>query len=192
MNPEYEYEIIKDCQNGNTERFGELYDEYLDKIYRFVYYRTLHKQTAEDITQETFFKAMRNMSAVDPSKKFSSWLYKIAYNTVVDSYRAKKITVDINELSDLADNTDLARDIDRREVFKKVAESLEKLSDAQRDIVVMRIWDEMSYREIADVVGKDEGNCKVIFSRAIAKLREVAPRAIAVMCIILLNKVIKL
>jgi RNA polymerase sigma-70 factor (ECF subfamily) len=192
MSPEYEYEIIKDCQNGTMERFGELYDEYLDKIYRFVYYRTLHKQTAEDITQETFFKAMRNMSAVDPSKKFSSWLYKIAYNTVIDSYRAKKVTVNIDELVNLADDTDIARDIDRREAFKKVLHDLENLSDAQRDIVVMRIWDEMSYREIADVIGKDEGNCKVIFSRALTKLREVAPQAMAVMCIILLNKVIKL
>jgi RNA polymerase sigma-70 factor (ECF subfamily) len=187
MNSELEHKIINDCQNGNMERFSELYDEYLDKIYRFVYYRTLHKQTAEDITQETFFKAMRSMSSVDSSKKFSSWLYKIAYNTVIDFYRAKKVTVDINELSDLADDTDLARDIDRREAFKKVMQALEKLSDSQRDIVMMRIWDEMPYREIAEVVGKDEGNCKVIFSRALARLREVAPMALALISIIILK-----
>ncbi len=191
MNTEYEYEIIKDCQNGNMERFGELYDEYLDKIYRFVYYRTLHKQTAEDITQEVFFKTLRSMSSINPSMKFSSWLYKVAYNTVVDFYRSKKATVDINELSDLADDTDIARDIDRREALKKVVEYLEKLPSVQRDIVMMRVWDEMPYREIADVIGKDEGNCKVIFSRALAKLREVAPQAIAIILIIF-NKVTKL
>ena len=154
------------------ERFAELYDAYVEKIYRFIYYKTLHKETAEDLTSETFFKALKNIKSFDSSRSFSSWIYKIAQNTVIDYYRTLKRTENIDDIWDLKDEDDFLKRIDDKIDIKRVKEHLSLLPSLQRDIIIMRIWQDMSYGEIAEVIGKSEDNCKVIYSRAIAKLRE--------------------
>jgi RNA polymerase sigma-70 factor, ECF subfamily len=166
-----EQDIIASCQSGNTERFGELYDRYIRKIYTFIYYKTLHKQTAEDLTSEVFFKALKNIRSVNPEKKFSTWLYAIARNAVIDHYRTFKRTTDIEDAWDVGDDNDLSEKLDDTKTFEKLQKGLVRLSPIQREIVILRIWEDMSYREIADVVGKTEENSKMIFSRSIAKLR---------------------
>lgn len=71
-----ESEIITACKAGDTMPFSELYDQYIEKIYRFIYYKTHHKEIAEDITSVTFMKALERLNTFDPSKaQFSTWLY---------------------------------------------------------------------------------------------------------------------
>ena len=84
---EREGEILREYQAGNLEHFGEIYDVYIKKIYNFIYYKTHHKETAEDLTSETFRKALSNIKSFDTHRAFSSWLYRIAQNTVIDHYR---------------------------------------------------------------------------------------------------------
>lgn len=157
------------------ERFAELYDAYVKKVYKFIYYKTLHKETAEDLTSETFFKALKNFKSFDSSRSFSSWIYKIAQNTVIDYYRTSKRTENIDDIWDLKDEDDFLKRIDDKTEIKRVKKHLSLLPSLQRDIIIMRIWQNMSYSEIAEVIGKSEDNCKVIYSRAIAKLRESIP-----------------
>lgn len=163
---------------GESERFGELYDRYIRRIYTFIYYKTLHKETAEDLTSDTFIKALKNISSFDVERSFSSWLYKIAQNTVIDYYRTRKQTVDINDIWDLAADGDIEHDADVRLGLERVKEYLGRLPTLQRDIVIMRVWQNMSYREIAEVVGKSEESLRVTFSRAVAGLRKMAPVAL--------------
>lgn len=155
------------------EKFGGLYETYIDKIYRFVYFKTHHKETAEDLVSQTFFKALQGVKDFDSSKgKFSSWLYCIAKNCVIDYYRIKKSEVDIYDIWDLADKQDIRRDSEFKDRLEQTEKYLKNLPGEQRDIILMRVWGDMSYKEIAEIIGKSEDNCKMIFSRAINKLRK--------------------
>ena len=155
----------------DEREFGRLYETYADKIYSFIYYRTSHRETAEDLTSRTFIKAIEKINSFDQNKgQFSTWLYTIARNTVIDFYRTEKSTGDIFEMLDLAGTDNIERSVGSKLEIEKVEKYLRTLEPSQREIIVMRVWDDLSYREIAAVLGKTEGACKVMFSRTIAKL----------------------
>ena len=133
--------IVKDCQKGNLNEFGKLYDKYIKKIYNFIYYKTHHKETAEDLTSQTFIKALDNIKTFSESKgSFASWLYRIARNNVIDYYRKKERgTVNIYDFWGFSSKTDIGYDIDIKEKLSQVKDYLKKLSFEQREIIIMRI-----------------------------------------------------
>lgn len=171
--------LIAAVQSGDKDAFSALYEQYVKQIYTFIYYKTHHKETAEDITSLAFMKAYNNFTTFDPAKgPFSAWLYRIARNCVVDHYRAKKpVSMDIEDMWDLdiANNEDVLRDVHNRLVFEDVQKYMRELSAEQREVITMRIWGELSFKEIAEALGKSEGSCKMMFGRTIAKLREQMP-----------------
>ncbi|MBU1164446.1 sigma-70 family RNA polymerase sigma factor [Patescibacteria group bacterium] len=165
--------IITRCQAGELEQFAQLYDVYIKKIYSFIFYKTSHKETAEDLTSQTFFKALQNINKYDSTKgSFSSWLYRIARNNVIDYYRSKKNAIDIDAIWDLSTDSDIERDIDVKQKLQEVSKHLNKLKPLQKEIVVMRLWDQLSYQEISEITKNSVANSKMIFSRSIRKLRE--------------------
>ncbi|TSC91732.1 MAG: RNA polymerase sigma-70 factor, ECF subfamily [Parcubacteria group bacterium Licking1014_17] len=167
-----ESQIVRRCKEGQSEEFGKLYDAYFGKIYRFIYYRVGQKETAEDLTSRTFMKALEKLMSFDESRgSFSSWIYRIARNTVIDYYRTKKDDVEIYDFWDLASGEDMNRDLDVRMKLDEVKKYLKELNEEQKEIIILRIWDGLLYKEITEIVGKSETNCKMIFSRAINKLR---------------------
>ena len=121
---EQEKNIILDCQSGNVERFSELYNIYIGKIYKFIYFKTLHKQTAEDLTSEVFFKVLKNINKFSTKYRFSPWIYKIAQNTVIDYFRTYKKTENIEDIWGLADDTDFVEKIEEKMIFEKVQKYL--------------------------------------------------------------------
>ena len=168
-----ETKIIRKCQQGEMREFAVLYHNYADKIYRFVYYKTSHRETAEDLTSQTFFKALEAIGSFDPSQgKFSSWLYRIARNLVIDYYRTRKNIEDISDMWGLSDDSDPAVDLDIRQNVQRVKEYLGSIKPEHREVVIMRLWDELSYQEIAGITGKSVASCKMSFARAVARLRE--------------------
>lgn len=168
-----EIEIIRRCQNGHLEEFAGLFDLYHKQIYNFIYYRTQHRESAEDILSTTFLKALENIKTFRGDRGvFGAWLYRIARNTIIDHYRKSRPTEDIELAFDLASDTNIPRDLEHKERFEYTQKLLEHLSAQQRDIVIMRMWDGLSHREIAEVLGLTEGNVKVIFSRSLQKLQQ--------------------
>ena len=164
--------IIRECQKGNLEKFSYLYDQYIQKIYDFIYYKTLHKQTAEDLTSKTFMKALEKIGSFTMEKgSFSSWLYRIARNNVIDHYRTQKHDSNIDDVWDLSDQKDIKADLDIKNKLAEVEKYLLKLSSDQREIVIMKLWDNLSYNEIAEITGKSVAACKMSFSRTLTKLR---------------------
>lgn len=156
--------------------FGAIYDAYVEKIYSFIYFKTQHRETAEDLTSKTFMKALDNLQSFDDGKgSFSTWLYSIARNNVIDFYRTKKNESDINDIWDLSSTDDIERDAQARLKLEKIEKYLGKLKSEHREIIILRVWNELSYKEISEITGKSEASCKMMFSRCIKQLKEEMP-----------------
>lgn len=177
-----EHARIRGVQAGDTAAFGALYDAYIDRIYRFVWYKTHHRETAEDLTSAVFMKAFERIGTFDSSKgNFSGWLYGIARNAVIDHYRKRRDVQDIEDAWDLASDSDVVRDVEARTMIERLKKGLGGLTPDQRDVVIMRLWEQMSYAEIAEALGKSEPACRMTFARASATLRDIIPLLILLM-----------
>lgn len=164
--------IIEACVAGESDRFGELYDSYAQKIYSFIFHKTLHKETAEDLTSQTFLKALQKLSTFDPQKsQFNTWLFTIARNTVFDFFRSHKNTDDIDDVWDLDSGDDLTQNTDKILEQEKLRERMKALTPEQREILTLHFWQDLSYREIGEILGKTEASVKVASSRAVKKLK---------------------
>ena len=182
-----EQEQIHACKKGELEHFEELYSAYVHDIYRFVYYRVRNKEVAEDVTSDIFFKALKGITHFKEGQSFRAWIYTIARNALIDHYRKHKdiASLDNEESPDVVDD---AQGIEEKQhnvlILQQVKESLKALTEAQREIVTMRVWDELSYKEIAAITGKTEGNCKMIFSRAVGQLRDMVPVSVLIVLMV--------
>lgn len=163
--------LIVRCQQGDTAAFGILYDRYVRKIYDFIFYKTFHKETAEDLTSLVFTKALNGVAGFTGGS-VSAWLYRIARNAVIDHYRTAKTTVDIADVWNLDDGRELEIETDLKRQLDEVKRYLKTLSAEQRDIVIMRVWQGMSYAEIAAALGKTESSSKMMFMRTVKKMRK--------------------
>ncbi len=169
-----EADIVAKAQAGDSEAFGVLYDHYLDPIYRFVYYKVFSREIAEDLTSDTFLKALRQLNSYNAERgRFNSWLYQIARNSVVDYYRTKKENVSIDDIFDLGHDERTPEQLDALAGLAKVEEYLRTLPARQREIIILRIWEGKSFEEIALLLGGTEGSVKMAFSRSIRQLRAV-------------------
>jgi RNA polymerase sigma-70 factor (ECF subfamily) len=185
---DFEKQIIQKCQNGDLEEFDRLYKYYFDRIYRFVAYRVLDKQIAEDITSQTFFKALKSIKGFSAGKgNFSSWIYRIARNNIIDYYRGNKSNLDISEMWNLRSSDNLENEVETQEKIGQALDALKKLTKEHQEILIMRIWDNLPYKEIALITGKSEANCKVIFSRSIQKLKKEVVLSLVIMSLIIQN-----
>jgi RNA polymerase sigma-70 factor (ECF subfamily) len=169
-------ELVKKVQSGDMIAFGPLYDAHIEQVYRFVWYKVQHKELAEDLTSQVFMKALEKISSFNAEKaSFKTWVLTIARNTVIDHWRTARDHRDIEDAWDLDSSSDTARDAEAREQLEKVQMHLKKLSTDQRDIIILRVWEGLSYKEIAEALGKSESACKMSCSRGLAQLRRIMP-----------------
>lgn len=159
-------------QSGDFQAFGVLYEKYIDSIFAFVYRKTSDREIAEDITSQVWIKTLKSLEYFGEKENagFKSWIYRIANNTVIDYYRTKKENIDIDTIAEIGISWDFAKEIDDKDKLTKVVEYMDLLKPIEREIVTLRIWDDVSYSEIAKICDKKEDNCKKIFSRALAKI----------------------
>ncbi len=166
-------EIVAQCISGNWESFNKLYEHYLPKIYQFVYYRTRHRQTAEDLTSAIFLKVVQNLGSYHlGSAPFAAWLYRIARNTVIDHSRTHKPTSDLEAAFNIASKDDVMGAADSAIKLEALKRGMRDLSDLQQQIMTMRVWDGLSHREIAEILDITEGSSKVAYSRAVTILKQ--------------------
>ena len=188
INKKEDQNLIKSFKQGEIDKLGELYEKYFDGIYRFIYFRVYHKETAEDLTAQVFTKTIEKLNDFNHKKgNFSAWLYCVARNKVIDYYRTRKNNVDISNIFDLESGDNSACETELKEKLEQARYYLSKLDGIQKEIVIMRIWDELSYKEIAEIIGRTESNCKMIFSRTVNKLKSEAGGVLALF--IILNEI---
>lgn len=171
-----EEELIKKAQNGENQAFGQLYDQYVTRIYRFVFLKVTNRHDAEDLTHQIFLQAWQNIQSFQfRGFPLSSWLYKIAMNAVIDFYRTRKNEESIELIAEdaFAETPEFAKNIDQALELQTVKFALAKLEPDQQNVLVMKFIDELSNKEIAEIFGKSEGAVRVIQHRALKQLKNI-------------------
>lgn len=174
--PEHELNLIRQAKQGHAESFGLLYDHYLAPIYRFVALKTDSKEEAEDIVHEVFLSAWKHVNGFnEQGHPFSSWLYQIARNKIIDHYRTKKthVTIELVDEEHVKVTDGVEQKVDLGFNLEQVKKVLNQLSDDQQDVILMRFVEDLSYQEIAAALDKNEGAIRLIQHRAIHNLRRI-------------------
>ncbi len=167
-----EKEIIDLCQKWKQEHFWELYEKYVDAIYKFIYLKTYDKELSEDLTSQTFLKALDKIKSFknDDDSNFRAWIYRIAYNLVIDNYSSKKETVQIDELLEFGYDENFGQNLDNKEKLKEIFAYFDTLKEKHKQILIMRLWDDLSYKEISELTWESLDNCKKVVSRTLANI----------------------
>ena len=167
-----EESLVRRAQKHDHEAFAQLYEEYFDRIYRYITLKIGDAVEAEDLTQQVFLNSLRSISSFKwRGRPFSAWLYRIAHNQVVDHLRKKKRTdVPLEEnLVSGGDNLQLAAE--RKLDIEGVLSATRQLTDAQREVISLRFTSELSIAQVAEVMGKSQGAVKALQHSGIVALR---------------------
>ena len=170
-------DVISQARAGNTDAWGELYQQYAGAIFRFCRRALPAKEDAEDATMEIFLKLREKIIQYDSSRPFTAWLYKVAANHCWDILRRRRVRQDLEtgEIENLPlehpDPSQLQQLVDHR-TSQQVRSALAKLPARARMALVLRYYAEMSYDEIADSLGVRRPFVGVVLLRARHQLRD--------------------
>ena len=174
--------LVDLARTGDTEAFGMLYDHYNGTVYRFLYYRVGSHALAEDLTSETFFRALRSMSGFKwQGRDFGAWLVTIARNLVADHFKAGRTRLEM-ATDDLSDH-DTATPGPEDDVLASLTNEallhgLRKLAAEQQECLVLRFLQGMSIAETAQILDRSEGAVKQLQLRAVRNLAKLLPDGI--------------
>ena len=166
-------DLINRAQQGDIDVISALYEHYHLSVFRYLYYRVGDRQTAEDLTSEVFLRMLRFIGGFHPpSSTFQSWLFQIARNLATDHFRktGKQNYVPLEENLTMP-HEDLDTTVDRRLTNEGLRQALTKLTDDQRDVVVLRFVAGMPITEVAQALNKSEDAIKGLQYRALIALR---------------------
>lgn len=166
-----EKEVIIECQKWKLEHFWELYEKYADEIYKFVFLKTYNEELTQDIVSDTFFKALNKINSfkVDENSNFRAWIYRISYNLIIDNSKNNKST-SIEEFLEFWYENDIAKDIDNKQKVQKVLKYFDTLNPKHKEVLMMRFWDDLSFKEISEITWQSLDNCKKIVSRTLKNM----------------------
>ncbi|MCS0639465.1 sigma-70 family RNA polymerase sigma factor [Streptomyces sp. LP05-1] len=172
-------ELVERAQAGEAEAFGRLYDQYSDTVYRYIYYRVGGKATAEDLTSETFLRALRRISTFTwQGRDFGAWLVTIARNLVADHFKSSRFRLEVTT-GEMLDANEVERSPEDSvlESLSNAAllEAVRKLNPQQQECVTLRFLQGLSVAETARVMGKNEGAIKTLQYRAVRTLARLLP-----------------
>ena len=156
------------------ENFSKIYDQYVTKIYRFIYLKVSSQEVAEDLSSEVFMRTWETYrSESSKIENIQAYLYKVARNIVADHYRTRKVRiVSVEETVDIVDSADSLQDQALVNMeMDRVQKALETIQDDYQNLIIWRYLDELSVPEIARITGKTEENVRVGIHRALQALK---------------------
>jgi RNA polymerase sigma-70 factor (ECF subfamily) len=167
--------IPEKVAKSTAEAFAEFYNIYLPKIFRYICYKVSDTHLAEDLTSTVFEKALTNFKSYHSEQaKFSTWLFRIARNTLIDHFRVsgKRKTVPLGEIDNEPKSTDTPEQAFlEKEETQILRQCVSKLSPKEQEIISLKFGAEMNNRQIAGLLGLSDSNVGVILYRAVRKLR---------------------
>ncbi len=181
-------EVVEWALKGNERACRELVRRYERPVFSLVFRMVRHRERAEDLTQETFVKALNALESYRPDYKFSSWIFKIANNTAIDHLRRKELeTLSIDGAPD-ADSADTAREsalqlrdagespldeLEARELGSAIERAIGQLRPEYRSCIILRHVEGYPYEEIAELLELPLGTVKTYIHRARNELKQV-------------------
>ncbi len=169
-----EKDIIEKAIKGEAEAFGLLYDRYQPQIYRFILIKVGHREEAEDLTHQVFLKSWQNIAGYNfQGFPFSSWLYSVARNQVIDYYRTKKTTFVLEDVVGLKIENPHPDFVDKNLDIERLRKAILQLKGEQQDVIILRFVEDFSPREAALILDKTEGAVKLLQYRAIKNLKKI-------------------
>jgi RNA polymerase sigma-70 factor, ECF subfamily len=175
--------LVARAQSGEADAFGELYDRYVDLIYRYIYYRVGSQALAEDLTSETFLRALRRITSFTwQGRDIGAWFVTIARNLVADHFKSGRYRLEV-ATSDMLD-ADRAEDGPENAVLDSISngallEAVKQLGSDQQECIVLRFLQGLSVAETALAMGKNEGAIKALQYRAVRALGRLLPQDFA-------------
>jgi len=170
-------ELVKRAAQGDTQAFGLLYDEFADRIYKFIYIKVNDKAVAEDLLQEVFLKVWQGCPKLKiEDLKFSAWLYTVASNTINDHYRKvyrRPQTVELDPTFEQPSTDDATRLTEQHLSADELSAALDNLDTNHRHVLELRFIQEFSIEETAQVLGKTNLATRLLQHRAIKKLKTI-------------------
>lgn len=173
--------LVKEARAGSRTAFEQLVDLFQEDIFRMVFYRTRSAMDAEDLAQDIFMQAFKNLSGLKAVDRFRSWLFSIALNRVRDFYRKKRFRAlfgvfdDSDEVAqsyaENNDHPDALGNLMIKDFWKQIGLLLDKLSRMEREVFLLRFMDHLSIKEISQVLEKSESTVKTHLYRALQKLK---------------------
>ncbi|MGW3206643.1 ECF subfamily RNA polymerase sigma factor, BldN family [Streptomyces sp. NPDC001135] len=172
-------DLVERAQAGEAEAFGRLYDQYSDTVYRYIYYRVGGRATAEDLTSETFLRALRRIGTFTwQGRDFGAWLVTIARNLVADHFKSSRFRLEVTT-GEMLDANEVERSPEDSvlESLSNAAllDAVRRLNPQQQECVTLRFLQGLSVAETARVMGKNEGAIKTLQYRAVRTLARLLP-----------------
>lgn len=166
----------------NPHDFSFLIERYSPKLSRYVLRMgRISQDDCQDILQDIFIKVYKNLNDYDDSLKFSSWIYRIAHNKTIDSFRKNsarpQIAIsndDYNFFDMIGESFDLSSMAQRQDDKEKVLKILEMLDEKYKEVLVLRFLEQKDYKEISDILQKPEGTVATLINRAKKQFKDLA------------------
>jgi len=173
------WDLVARAQEGDSAAFGQLYDRYVDPVYRYLYFRVGDRALAEDFTSETFLRALRRLDSLSfRGRDPGAWLMTIARNIVLDNVKSSRhrleVVTDLHTDRHVIDHQQVV-DSPEHEVLsrldgQRMLRHLHDLGAEQRECLVLRFLQDLTVSETAEVMGKKDGAVKALQHRALRRL----------------------
>jgi RNA polymerase sigma-70 factor (ECF subfamily) len=177
-----EKNLVHAAMAGHRFAFQQLMARYEEKIYRMVFFRTRSRPDAEDICQEVFIQAFKNLGRLKDPERFAGWLFRIAANRIKDHYRKKRVRAIFSFLPDVErdaeavaasdESSEVMLNLERQEFWGRVHTMLDRLSQMEREVFLLRFFDDLGIREISEVINKSQSTVKTHLYRALKKFKD--------------------
>lgn len=167
--------LIENAQKGDREAFGEIYKLYFKRLFRFIYYMVNDRELSEDLTQNAMLKIWKNISLYSSDRGSPvTFFFSIAKNMVIDHLRKPKI-MNLNEIGEIKADDDQIERLETIEAEESVKKMLLKLEDSEKQIIIMRYFEDLQYSEIAGILKIKETAVRVRVHRILLKLKSKFP-----------------
>jgi len=167
--------LVQQAQQGDQTAFGMIYDQLIDQIYRYIYFKTPSVEVAEDLTEDVFFKVWTKLKKYKKrGVPFSSWVFRIAHNEVVDFYRKNKEILELDETwQDHKTENAPENFIEKQLIQKEVQIALRDLPENQAQAIILKYINDLSNQEISETMNKSETAVRILLSRGLNKLQSI-------------------